>query len=766
MRLFLCLLFLLPVFTHAQRSYKPEEINRLADLGRLWGILHYFHPAMADGSITTESLVVDNAASLANDPSAENFKRVVADMLGKLKDPFTRIVTGPANTPVTYNIFSSHPDSVTVHHLDNGVVYVGCPVSAMNARNLLEQKELSIGELAKSKGIIFDLRNRDGSYISGDIPFTEAFATKFLGSLLDEPGLNPVNDTYVQYDGFVSQMYRHGNIYSSGWKSTSDNFDFETDYTGPKLKAPVAFVVNGTYTTQMLALAQSLQYAGKCVIIYEGKDFEYPNKLVNGILLSDSLYVRSRTGYKTIGKNRLIPMPDKLINYVPADKSFMNECSRFLLSFNKISRDQLNANIDFIHPKLSKNNAFPASAGQRLLGLYNFWNAIEYFFPSKSLTGNNWDSILNAYIPIFINATDAFNYYLAICALSSEIHDSHARVVIPSPEKRLVVQEKFFYMPPVLLAFVEGKMHVIGTKKDSMSPELPVQLWDEIVKVNGIPTIEYSEKFRKYFSASNETGYYKQVAAAYLLGGEKNTNVQFTIKRGSKMLDVSLKRTLNNVFALPDTLVNLSANYPVSKIFPGNIGYINMRSINTQQVDSVMNSLWSTQAIVFDVRNYPRGTIWTLAPYLTDKPVVTQFNKYMLFNYRSISYPGNSRFEGNTPKVFPRMDKRKYQGKVVVLCNDFAQSHAEYSIMILQAAGKATVVGSQTMGADGNVSEIYFPGGYYTYFSALGVHYPDGTITQRKGVKIDIEIKTTLEGLKAGRDEVLERAIRFINTGK
>jgi C-terminal processing protease CtpA/Prc len=39
--------------------------------------------------------------------------------------------------------------------------------------------------------------------------------------------------------------------------------------------------------------------------------------------------------------------------------------------------------------------------------------------------------------------------------------------------------------------------------------------------------------------------------------------------------------------------------------------------------------------------------------------------------------------------------------------------------------------------------------------------YPDKTETQRKGVKIDIEIKPTIEGLKQGRDEILEKAIEL-----
>jgi C-terminal processing protease CtpA/Prc len=71
------------------------------------------------------------------------------------------------------------------------------------------------------------------------------------------------------------------------------------------------------------------------------------------------------------------------------------------------------------------------------------------------------------------------------------------------------------------------------------------------------------------------------------------------------------------------------------------------------------------------------------------------------------------------------------------------------------------VVGSQTAGADGNVTQVAIPGGYEAWFSGLGILYPDGGQTQRKGIRVDVEVKPTMEGLKAGKDEVLEAALKL-----
>lgn len=46
--------------------------------------------------------------------------------------------------------------------------------------------------------------------------------------------------------------------------------------------------------------------------------------------------------------------------------------------------------------------------------------------------------------------------------------------------------------------------------------------------------------------------------------------------------------------------------------------------------------------------------------------------------------------------------------------------------------------------------------------SGIGVFYPDKRPTQRIGIVPDIEVKPTIAGLRAQRDEVLDAAIREI----
>ncbi|WP_300109853.1 S41 family peptidase [uncultured Alistipes sp.] len=95
--------------------------------------------------------------------------------------------------------------------------------------------------------------------------------------------------------------------------------------------------------------------------------------------------------------------------------------------------------------------------------------------------------------------------------------------------------------------------------------------------------------------------------------------------------------------------------------------------------------------------------------------------------------------------------------------NESTQSAAEFVTMHLQSIPGAITVGSQTAGADGDIVKVMMPGDLSFYFSSIKVLYPDGTDTQRVGVRIDYEVKPTIEGVKNGRDEVLEYALSLVD---
>ena len=55
------------------------------------------------------------------------------------------------------------------------------------------------------------------------------------------------------------------------------------------------------------------------------------------------------------------------------------------------------------------------------------------------------------------------------------------------------------------------------------------------------------------------------------------------------------------------------------------------------------------------------------------------------------------------------------------------------------------------------------PGNYAVIFTGHDVRHADGRQLQRVGIVPDIEVEPTLKGIRDGRDEVLDRAIGYVN---
>jgi C-terminal processing protease CtpA/Prc len=102
-----------------------------------------------------------------------------------------------------------------------------------------------------------------------------------------------------------------------------------------------------------------------------------------------------------------------------------------------------------------------------------------------------------------------------------------------------------------------------------------------------------------------------------------------------------------------------------------------------------------------------------------------------------------------------------YAGRVYVLVDERSISQSEQAALFYRTAARATLVGSNTAGADGDYTMFFMPGGEGFTFTGSIVLAPDGAPIQGVGLTPDVRVTPTIAGLRAGRDEVLECAVRF-----
>ena len=387
-------------------------------------------------------------------------------------------------------------------------------------------------------------------------------------------------------------------------------------------------------------------------------------------------------------------------------------------------------------------------AGFRLLALFRFWNVAEYWSPYRELIGENWDAVLAEFVPRLVAAREGVEYRHQMITAIARLNDGHAnlygwRDARPPTGMGLV---------PVIVRFVEGRPIVVGdlpTKSSAAQNEL--RTGDVLRALDGQAVEALVQAWSPFYAASNETARLRDIGYDFLRGAPGPVAVE--VERGGERLQLTAAR-------LPESEVDMAAAWKhdlpgeTFRLLTPEVAYLKLSSVHAKEVEAYVRSAEGTRGWVIDIRNYPSEfVVFALGQHLVKEPT-----PFVRFTQGSAANPGA--FAWTEPLMIQPKEPH-YEGRIVILVDEASQSQAEYTAMALRAAPSARVVGSTTAGADGDASRLALPGAR-TAISGIGVFYPDKKPTQRVGIVPDVVVRPTIAGVREGRDEVLEEALRQI----
>jgi C-terminal processing protease CtpA/Prc len=387
----------------------------------------------------------------------------------------------------------------------------------------------------------------------------------------------------------------------------------------------------------------------------------------------------------------------------------------------------------------------PPALEYRLLALFRFWNAIEYFFPYKELIGRPWDVVLREYIPKLEAADDEARYVQTLAELVSTIEDTHGRIGGGLVETQLPRST-----PPLSVTSIEGETVIAAILDETLRQSGGLQVGDVVRSVDGEGIEARRERIGRLVAASTPQARQWRIHQQ-ILAGEYGSDVVIEVERADGTRHTATVRRTATPMLPP-------SNDPVYRVLPEGYGYIDLERLTRGEVDAALDAVRETSALIIDIRGYPQGTAFEIAPRLTDRTVINARFRIPEVHGPDPSQQSLTRFD---QQVQPSSEWR-YTGKVVVLINEEAISHAEHSCLLLDAATDVTFIGTPTNGANGNVTGALLPGGIGVIFTGLEVRHGDGRQLQRVGVQPDIHVAPTIDGIRAGRDEVLEAAVTFL----
>jgi C-terminal processing protease CtpA/Prc len=393
-------------------------------------------------------------------------------------------------------------------------------------------------------------------------------------------------------------------------------------------------------------------------------------------------------------------------------------------------------------------SAYPR-LGERVIAAYRARNVVRYFYPYAHLIEEDWGDVIRRSIPGLVAAVDSVEYALAVAEMVTHFHDSHVSVsgggwdaVMDRPR------------PPIGARMIDGDAVVVGFSSDSARNASGLRRGDVIVAVDGEPVEDRTRRLGRYLAASTPQAARDKVMSYLLIPAPGRSTVRI--------------RALRADGGIVESEVGVSDRWwlafrerrgePAIRRIGADIGYVDLTLLTPAQVDSAFTTLRDTRAIIFDLRGYPRGTAWSIAPRLV-RPGAGP----TAYSWTPVaSSPAGSSEAGVATPVPTADDVEPYRGRTVLLLDERANSQSEYTAMMFRAANGSAFIGTPTNGANGDVTDFVVPGALRVSFSGTGSRFPDGTRLQRRGIHPDVYVAPTLEGIRAGRDEVLDAAIRFL----
>lgn len=380
------------------------------------------------------------------------------------------------------------------------------------------------------------------------------------------------------------------------------------------------------------------------------------------------------------------------------------------------------------------------------------WNVIKHFYPyykEDKLDGIWEESLNNAFVE-----SSQLNHYMEYVGITkrfmANVNDSHIDIQENITFDPLIHKYIQSFVTPLKFDWCENNKIYISVS-DSL-----VNKGDQVISINGIDIKELIKTKSKYISASSNQGKMEKIVNKELLISHTEDTIY----------NIKLQDTNDNV-----KLIEVKPTIPTFWLIGGNtdstfvenlgdnIYYLNLLSSNEENsyeaFKKLIPELQDAKGIIIDIRGYPN-------PHITDN-IVAHFSKDSVVTGQFLQpyyyFP-------NQENVILKNEGNGYLDKVAhsdlistplcVLINHKAMSFGETAIDMFQNSTNATLVGSPTVGTNGDMTLIDIP---LFKFMMTAIYEPN---SHGIGISPDILAYPTLQDIRMNKDVVLDTAKRHL----
>ena len=712
-------LTLLGIFLLAPLLAEPTQSDRykyapLVSAAKLWNMIRYLHPRVTGDSTAWDNALLAAIPKIETAHSDEELAVALDGMLETLHDPCTRIALGLPGAGVSVQSFET---GVMVIHAANGDLS-----GSMGATLMLKMG------IPQTDYLVWDLR-------SSRLPFLLASRPD-----ISQLRLNGIGYAFRQHSGYPPR-----------------------DGTGQR------------YYSSSLQIVEAQPAAGQSTrtrrqVYLVDKDSAVPVQAIidqaNG---RTAIFSEDPPGDSQAGFTELVGVLGKVVAEVRvAELLYPDGTTEFAPSRVVLNRGQeaLKPAIDAIrssawgmpgerpdfgprpsafHDMPYADNPYPGRE-MRILGAFRIWGVMHYFNPYVATMGDKWDDVLVELLPKFSEAKNVREYQLAIAEMAARTGDLNC--FTRSTELEAVVGTAG---PPFEVRFIENQPVITLVFKPSSA-----QPGDVILKIDGEPVQNRIDQVSRYFAAPAPLALRTRLGR-FLLTGASSGTITLTVRgKGDTVRDISVAVDQANQKILPAHRTG-DAIRPINE----KIGYADLERVKISDLDAMFEKFHNTPAIIFDLRGYPQDIALAIAARLGNRnqPAVAELQRNLVGIGPSDNHIGFLQSEMRVP----RPAAQRYAGKTVALIDEMSTGAAGDSAMCFKAANDTVLIGSTVFPTFSVFSTVLdVPGGATISFSSQSARWPGGAALKQGGVYPDVEVAPTIAGIRAGRDEVLDKALAYL----
>lgn len=396
------------------------------------------------------------------------------------------------------------------------------------------------------------------------------------------------------------------------------------------------------------------------------------------------------------------------------------------------------------------------SAEDRVAGLSLVWAEVRWGFPDRERGAlPQWDSLYLATLPVIRGAEDPWEFWQRLRWFAARVEDGHTNVY-PPPE----LLARHWARPPIGTERVEGMVVIRGASRAARG--FGVEPGAILETIDGEPVETYAARvIAPLQSASTPQDREVRTFSYDLLRGPRDRPVRLGLRMpDGRSREVTVPRDISGDGPAP----------PVrDSVLPGNIGYLEVRDFAADSIPALtrasLRRLSGTRALVVDLRRNGGGSTSHGFPILQAIArerfalssawvlSTSSFHRTQGFDAVPIHLPVDSLSPSRT---------LRYDQPVVLLVGPMTFSAAEDFAVIWRGIGRGPILGSATGGSTGQPLVFPLPGGGRARVRTKHDVGPGGIEFDGHGVVPDMVVTATIAGLRAGRDEILEAALRHL----